>query len=547
MQAPADLDPAVLVAQVEAAGYTATLPAPPATDDAAIAEPDPTRRCATGSSSASCSRVPVIALAMVPAAAVHLLAVDLAHARRARRGVGGVAVPPRGVDEPAPRRRRPWTRSSRWACWRRSAGRCRRWCSARPASRAWCTRSRSPSARRRGGGRSTSRSPRASRRSCWPGRYFEARSKRRAGAALRALLELGRQGRRGAARTARPRAADPDRPARGRRPVRRAARREDRDGRGRRGGPLGRRRRAAHRRVRAGRRRAGRRGGRRDRNAGGRLVVRATRVGADTQLAQMAELVEDAQTGKAPVQRLADRISGVFVPIVIALAVATLGVLARHRRGRRRGVHRRRRGADHRLPVRARPGDADGAARRHRPRRPAGHPDQGPGGAGGDPAGRHGRARQDRHGDDRPDGAGRGARRPTATTQDEVLRLAGAVEAASEHPIAAAIADAAAARVGELPAGRGLRERRGPRRAGRRRRPRRAGRPPGAARAGGASRCRRRSAAALADAPRRAGAPRWRWRGTARPGRRSSSPTPSSRRRPRRSPGCARSACARCC
>ncbi|MEV0898161.1 heavy metal translocating P-type ATPase [Actinoplanes sp. NPDC049802] len=60
-------------------------------------------------------------------------------------------------------------------------------------------------------------------------------------------------------------------------------------------------------------------------NAGGRLIVRATRVGADTQLAQMAKLVEQAQTGKAAAQRLADRISGVFVPIVITLAVATLG------------------------------------------------------------------------------------------------------------------------------------------------------------------------------------------------------------------------------
>ncbi|MDT0184750.1 heavy metal translocating P-type ATPase [Microbacterium sp. ARD31] len=60
-------------------------------------------------------------------------------------------------------------------------------------------------------------------------------------------------------------------------------------------------------------------------NAGGRLTVRATRVGADTQLAQMARLVEDAQNGKAEVQRLADRISGIFVPIVIGLAVATLG------------------------------------------------------------------------------------------------------------------------------------------------------------------------------------------------------------------------------
>jgi P-type Cu+ transporter len=60
-------------------------------------------------------------------------------------------------------------------------------------------------------------------------------------------------------------------------------------------------------------------------NAGGRLVVRAGRVGADTQLAQMARLVERAQSGKAPVQRLADRVSAVFVPIVIAFAVATSG------------------------------------------------------------------------------------------------------------------------------------------------------------------------------------------------------------------------------
>ncbi len=60
-------------------------------------------------------------------------------------------------------------------------------------------------------------------------------------------------------------------------------------------------------------------------NAGGRLVVRATKVGADTALAQIARLVTDAQSGKAPVQRLADRVSGVFVPVVIAIAVATLG------------------------------------------------------------------------------------------------------------------------------------------------------------------------------------------------------------------------------
>ncbi|MEV8099576.1 heavy metal translocating P-type ATPase [Kitasatospora sp. NPDC085879] len=59
-------------------------------------------------------------------------------------------------------------------------------------------------------------------------------------------------------------------------------------------------------------------------NAGGRLVVEATRVGADTQLARMAKLVEEAQNGKAAAQRLADRISAVFVPVVILIALGTL-------------------------------------------------------------------------------------------------------------------------------------------------------------------------------------------------------------------------------
>jgi Cu+-exporting ATPase len=59
-------------------------------------------------------------------------------------------------------------------------------------------------------------------------------------------------------------------------------------------------------------------------NAGGRLVVLATRVGADTALAQIARMVAEAQSGKAGVQRLADRVSGVFVPVVIALSLATL-------------------------------------------------------------------------------------------------------------------------------------------------------------------------------------------------------------------------------
>jgi Cu+-exporting ATPase len=65
-------------------------------------------------------------------------------------------------------------------------------------------------------------------------------------------------------------------------------------------------------------------------NAGGRLVVEARKVGADTALAQIARLVDEAQNGKAAVQRLADRISAVFVPVVIALAVGTLGFWAGH-------------------------------------------------------------------------------------------------------------------------------------------------------------------------------------------------------------------------
>ena len=138
-------------------------------------------------------------------------------------------------------------------------------------------------------------------------------------------------------------------------------------------------------------------------NAGGRLVVRATRVGADTQLAQMARLVEDAQNGKAA-RAAAGRpgLGGVRAGRhrPVALAPWPPGCCT----GRRRhgGVHRRGRRADHRLPLRPRAGHADRAAGRHRPRRPARHPDQGPGGPGVHPPGRHRRARQDRHGHHRP-------------------------------------------------------------------------------------------------------------------------------------------------
>ncbi|GGR39525.1 heavy metal translocating P-type ATPase [Streptomyces netropsis] len=155
------------------------------------------------------------------------------------------------------------------------------------------------------------------------GRYFEARSKRRAGAALKALLELGakevtvlRDGREESIRTEDLVVGD--------RFVVRPGEKIATDGTVVEGGsavdasmltgesvPV---------EVGVGDTVTGA-----TLNAGGRLVVAATRVGADTQLARMARLVEDAQNGKAAAQRLADRISAVFVPVVIALALGTLG------------------------------------------------------------------------------------------------------------------------------------------------------------------------------------------------------------------------------
>ncbi|MDG9718364.1 heavy metal translocating P-type ATPase [Streptomyces sp. DH24] len=156
------------------------------------------------------------------------------------------------------------------------------------------------------------------------GRYFEARSKRRAGAALRALLELGAKdvtvlradGREETVPTAELKAGD--------RFLVRPGEKIATDGTVVEGSsavdasmltgesvPV---------EVAAGDAVTGA-----TVNVGGRLVVEATRVGADTQLARMARLVEDAQNGKAAAQRLADRVSAVFVPIVIALALGTLG------------------------------------------------------------------------------------------------------------------------------------------------------------------------------------------------------------------------------
>ncbi|TDQ53073.1 heavy metal translocating P-type ATPase [Actinorugispora endophytica] len=155
------------------------------------------------------------------------------------------------------------------------------------------------------------------------GRYFEARSKRRAGAALRALMELGAK-EVSRLRDGREERVSVDALAVGDRFVVRPGEKIATDGAVTEGTsavdmsmltgesvPV---------EVGPGDTVAGA-----TVNAGGRIVVRATRVGSDTRLAQMARLVEEAQSGKAEIQRLADRVSGVFVPVVIVLAVATLG------------------------------------------------------------------------------------------------------------------------------------------------------------------------------------------------------------------------------
>ena len=140
---------------------------------------------------------------------------------------------------------------------------------------------------------------------------------------------------------------------------------------------------------------------------GGRLVVRATKLGADTQLAQMLRLVEDAQNQKADVQRLADRIAGVFVPAVIGIAPLHPDGMAASRGYERTGLQRSTLRADHRVSVRPRPGHPHGAHGRLGRRSSARHLLQGISGSRRVTRNRHGAPRQDRDRHRRGDGGGR--------------------------------------------------------------------------------------------------------------------------------------------
>ncbi len=156
------------------------------------------------------------------------------------------------------------------------------------------------------------------------GRYFEARSKRRAGAALKALLEMGAKDVSVLDADGGERRIPVEQLAVGQRFVVRPGEKVATDGVVAEGAS------AVDQSLLTGEsvpveKAPGDEVAGASVNAGGRLVVRATKVGADTALAQIARLVTEAQTGKAAVQRLADRISGVFVPVVIGIALATLG------------------------------------------------------------------------------------------------------------------------------------------------------------------------------------------------------------------------------
>ena len=328
VSAPAGVDPAALVAQVEAAGYTAALPRVETDPDAGSADgPDPTRALRDRLVTSIVLSVPIIAMAMVPA-------LQFTYWQWISLALAGPVV----VWAAWPFHRATWANLRHgaatmdtlisvgvlaafgWSLWALLFG-----TAGEPGmTHAFALSSFDLSGPRADGAANIYLEVAAGVTTfILAGRYFEARSKRRAGAALRALLELGAKDV-AVVRDGTEVRIPTEQLAVGDLFVVRPGEKIATDGVVEEGSsavdasmltgesvPV---------EVAPGDTVTGA-----TVNAGGRLLVRATRVGADTRLAQMATLVEDAQNGKAAVQRLADRISGVFVPIVIALAAATLG------------------------------------------------------------------------------------------------------------------------------------------------------------------------------------------------------------------------------
>jgi P-type Cu+ transporter len=320
---PAELDPAVLVAQVEAAGYTAQLPAPVTGTAPGTRTPDdPTRPLRDRLSGSAVLAAPVLAMSMVPA-------LQFTHWQWISLALAGPVV----AWGAWPFHRAAWTNLRHgaatmdtlismgtlaalgWSLYALLLG-----TAGAPGMTHPFTLTGAPTD---GAGAIYLEVAAGVTVFILAGRYLEARSRRRSGAALRALLEVGAKDvavLRGGSEVRVPVAAL----AVGDRFVVRPGEKIATDGTVEDGSS------AVDASMVTGESVPAEVGPGNAVvggcvNAGGRLVVRATRVGADTQLARIARLVEDAQSGKAQVQRLADRVSAVFVPVVIALAVATLG------------------------------------------------------------------------------------------------------------------------------------------------------------------------------------------------------------------------------
>ncbi|QBI56400.1 heavy metal translocating P-type ATPase [Streptomonospora litoralis] len=314
-----------LVAQVEKAGYTAALPEPPAarggSADGTAGEPDPLRELRTRTVVSLALSVPVIALAMIPflqftywqwaslalAAPVVVWGALPFHRAAAKNLRFGQATMDTLVSLGT-------LAAFGWSLYALFLG---------TAGEPGMVHPFSFTVERGGGAGDIYLEVAAGVTSfILLGRYFEARSKRRAGDALRALLELGAKDV-AVVRGGREERVPVDSLAEGDLFVVRPGEKIAADGRVEEGTSAVDRSmltgESVPQEVAPGTEVAGA-----TVNAGGRLLVRATRVGSDTQLAQMARLVEEAQSGKAEVQRLADRVSGVFVPVVILLAAATL-------------------------------------------------------------------------------------------------------------------------------------------------------------------------------------------------------------------------------
>ncbi|MEU4510773.1 heavy metal translocating P-type ATPase [Nonomuraea wenchangensis] len=316
---PEDLDPRALVEEVEKAGYSAALPAPPAAEEEGQEQAEPPDQLRNRLITAIVLSVPVVAMAMIPALqfpnwqwlSLTLAAPVVVYAgwpfhKAAWANLRHGAATMDTLISMGTLAALGW---SLWALFFGSAG-----------TPGMTHPFEFTIERTDGSGNIYLEAAAGVTAFILAGRYFESRSKRRAGAALRALMELGAKD----VELADGSRVPVERLQTGDRFVVRPGEKIATDGVVEEGTsavdasmltgesvPV---------EVKPGDGVTGA-----TVNAGGRLIVRATRVGADTQLAHMAKLVEEAQTGKAQVQRLADRISGVFVPVVIALAVATLG------------------------------------------------------------------------------------------------------------------------------------------------------------------------------------------------------------------------------